>query len=75
MINKETSGSYSPENREHKTHGISPEKTFLFTAESILFLVLLYLVITNGGVTEALHLWIPFVLGGIALFLTSRMIR
>jgi hypothetical protein len=75
MIKKETSGSYSPENREHKTHGTPPEKVFLFTAESILLLVLLYLVFTNGGLNEALHLWIPFVLGGIALFLTSRKIR
>ena len=75
MINKQTSGSYSPENREHETHGMPPEKIFLFTAESILFLVLLYLVFTNGGMNEALHLWIPFLLGGIALFLTSRMIR
>jgi hypothetical protein len=47
----------------------------LFSGESILFLVLLYLVITNGGATEALHLWIPFVLAGIALFITGRLIR
>jgi len=75
MIKKETHRSYSSENRKHETHGTSPEKFFLFSGEFILFLILLYLVFNNGGATEALHLWIPFVLGGLALFITSRVIR
>jgi VIT1/CCC1 family predicted Fe2+/Mn2+ transporter len=75
MIKKEIHRSYSTENKHHKSHHLSPEKIFLFSGESILFLVLLYLVITNGGATEALHLWIPFVLAGIALFITGRLIR
>jgi hypothetical protein len=74
MIKKQTSRSYSPENRKHKPHSISSEKIFLFSGESILFLVLLYLVIRNG-MSEAFHLWIPFVMAGIALFITSRLIR
>jgi hypothetical protein len=75
MIRKETHRSYSNESREHKSHGLSPEKIFLFSGESILFFILLYLVISNGGANEALHLWIPFVLAAIALFITSRLIR
>jgi hypothetical protein len=54
---------------------MSPEKKFLFSGETILFLILLYLVISYGGANEALHLWIPFVLAGIALFITSRLIQ
>jgi hypothetical protein len=75
MIKKQTSRSYSPENRRHKPHSISSEKIFLFSGEFILFLVLLYLVIRDGGMSEAFHLWIPFVMAGIALFITSRLIR
>lgn len=75
MINKENSRSYPPETKRHQAHHISPEKIFLFSGETIVFLVLLFLVITNGGANEALHLWIPFVLAGIALFITSRVIR
>jgi hypothetical protein len=75
MIKKEIHRSYSTENRDPKSHGLSPEKIFLFSGESILLLVLLYLVISNGGANEALHLWIPFVLAGIALFITGRLIR
>jgi hypothetical protein len=75
MIKKETHRSSSTEHKRHKAHGLSPEKIFLFSGESILFVILLYLVITNGGPNEAIHLWIPFVLAGIALFITSRVIR
>lgn len=75
MIKKDTHRSSSTEDSKHKVHGLSPEKIFLFSGESILFFVLLYLVIANGGANEAIHLWIPFVLAGIALFITSRVIR
>lgn len=75
MIKKEISRSHFPENRRHKEHGMSPEKKFLFSGETVLFFILLYLVISYGGANEALHLWIPFVLAGIALFITSRVIR
>lgn len=75
MIKKETSRSYSPENRRLKEHGVSPEKIFLLSGESILFFVLFYLVISNGGANEALHLWVPFTLAIIALFITLRLIH
>jgi len=75
MIKKEMHRSNSTENSKHKAHGISPEKIFLFSGEFVLLFVLLYLVLTNGGANEAIHLWIPFVLAGIALFITSRVIR
>jgi hypothetical protein len=75
MIQKDMHRLYSPENRKNKTHGVSPEKIFLFSGEFVLLFVLLYLVITNGGANEAIHLWVPFVLAGIALFITSRLIK
>jgi hypothetical protein len=74
MIKKQVSRSHSMENGQHKQHNLSSARVFLLSGESISFFILLYLIISNGA-NEALHLWIPFVMLGIALFITSRVIH
>jgi hypothetical protein len=60
---------------EHKHHGLSPAKVFLFSGILILFFVWFYLSRNTEEIEARVHSWVSLILGGIALLLTIRFIR
>jgi hypothetical protein len=61
--------------KENHHHAMSSEKIFLYSGEFILFLALLYLVLNSDEVDSVVRIGIPFMLGAIALILTSRFVK
>jgi hypothetical protein len=61
--------------RKHHQHIASPAKIFLYSGICILFFALLYLVVNSGDPNTAVHLWVPFIMAGVALVLTSIFIK
>jgi hypothetical protein len=56
-------------------HHVSREKIFLYSGEFVLFIALLFLIVNSGDVDSLVRIGIPFMLGAIALILTSRFVK